>query len=196
MENRVEKKENWKREGSSVASPICQEGQKERTFPISTFSSQFLHFFSIYSWFFPSFSQFFLSLSRFLTIFRCQGCPYTGYATEGRWKIENGRRKSYQMRRGSFFFFFFYFSPFKTTEICFGSIEKGIFCRGRGKSRKMTLPPLKNMPLAPLLCPLWKICLLRPWCKQKGKKKNTPSGKFNYKQQKIFAIKWLAKVIF
>ena len=30
---------------SSVASPICQEGQSERTFPISTFSSRFFLFF-------------------------------------------------------------------------------------------------------------------------------------------------------
>ena len=47
------------------------------------------------------------------------------------WKIENGRRKSYKMRRGPLFFFFFFlffFSLFKTTEICFGSTKMGVFC--------------------------------------------------------------------
>ena len=49
--------------GSSVASPICQEGQSERTFPI------FLDFFPI------------LSLSRGTF---CPPCPFTGYATVAR----------------------------------------------------------------------------------------------------------------
>ena len=58
----------------SVASPICQEGKSERTFPILAFSSRFSSFFSIFP-LFPDFWQF----------FRCQGgtlppCPYTGYA--------------------------------------------------------------------------------------------------------------------
>ena len=55
---------------SSIASPICQEGQSERTFPILAFSSQlflfilifsqfFLSFFLIFSLFFPDFWQFF-----------------------------------------------------------------------------------------------------------------------------------------
>ena len=49
------------------------------------------------------------------------------------------------------------FSLFKITEICFGSTKMGILYRekafhaGRGKkSGKMTLPPLKNIPLTPL----------------------------------------------
>ena len=56
---------------SSVASPICQEGQSERNFPIFAFSSRF----------FPSFP-------RFLANVCCQGLhsapPYhpSGYATE------------------------------------------------------------------------------------------------------------------
>ena len=61
------------------------------------------------------------------------------------------------MRRVPFFFFFFFFgfTLFKTTEICFGSTKMGIFYREKhftpGKnSEKMTLPPLKNIPLTPL----------------------------------------------
>ena len=45
---------------SSVASPICQEGQSERNFQIFAFSSRFSPDFS---WFFPDFWPF----------FRCQG---------------------------------------------------------------------------------------------------------------------------
>ena len=82
-----------------------------------------------------------------------------------RWKIENGRGKSMKKSRGpfsfSFFFFFFFFfffclPLFETTEICFGSTkmdnfyqEKAYFKPGK-KSRKVTLPPLKNTPLTPL----------------------------------------------
>ena len=72
-----------------------------------------------------------------------------GKSKKGRWKIENGRRKSYKikMRRGLFFLFFFFSfhfsSLFKTTEICFGSTKVGI-------QEKW-------------LCLLWKIFLLRPW---------------------------------
>ena len=50
---------------SSVASPICQEGQSERTFPILAFSSRYF----LFSQFFLTFSRFFPSSSRFLTIF-------------------------------------------------------------------------------------------------------------------------------
>ena len=49
---------------SSVASPVCQEGQSERTFPIFAFSSRFVLFFHDFSWFPPLFPDFF---------FRCQG---------------------------------------------------------------------------------------------------------------------------
>ena len=42
--------------GSSVASPICQEGQSERTFPIFAFSSRFFLFFPDFS---PIFGKFF-----------------------------------------------------------------------------------------------------------------------------------------
>ena len=38
---------------SSIASPIWQEGQSERTFPIFAFSSWFFLFFSDFAWFFP-----------------------------------------------------------------------------------------------------------------------------------------------
>ena len=46
---------------SSVASPICQEGQSERTFPIFAFSSRFFLFFPDFSWFSPIFGNFSLS---------------------------------------------------------------------------------------------------------------------------------------
>ena len=57
---------------SSISSPICQEGQSERNFPIFAFSSRFVLFFP----FFPSFSHFSLfspSFSQFWAIFCCQG---------------------------------------------------------------------------------------------------------------------------
>ena len=69
-----------------------------------------------------------------------------GKLKKGRWKIENGRRKSYKKRWG-FFFFFFYFSLFKTTEICFGVYTKmEIFYRekafhARKKIRKNDFAP-------------------------------------------------------
>ena len=47
---------------SCVASPVCQEGQSERTFPIFAFSSRFFLFFPIFhgfSLFFPIFGKFF-----------------------------------------------------------------------------------------------------------------------------------------
>ena len=59
----------WVGNCSSVASPICQEGQSEITFPILAFSSRF---FPIFPLFFPIFRDF-PSFSRFLTLFRCQG---------------------------------------------------------------------------------------------------------------------------
>ena len=51
-------------------------------------------------------------------------------------------------------FFFFCFSLFKTTEICFGSTKMEIFYLEKAfhagkKIRKMTLAPLKNIPLTP-----------------------------------------------
>ena len=71
---------------SSVASPICQEGQSERTFPIFAFSSQFFLFFLISPYFFPLFHDFFplfpdfvplipdvFTLPNFWQNFRCQG---------------------------------------------------------------------------------------------------------------------------
>ena len=61
---------------SSVASPICQEGQSERTFPIFALSSRFFLFFPNFPHLFPDFWQF----------FRCQvalfpPCTPSGYAT-------------------------------------------------------------------------------------------------------------------
>ena len=43
---------------SSIASPICQEGQNERTFAIFAFSSWFFLFFPIFSLHFPIFGKF------------------------------------------------------------------------------------------------------------------------------------------
>ena len=63
--------------GSSVASPICQEGQSERNFPIFAFSSRFFLFFPNFSWFFPDFSwfspRFFPDFHDFWQFFPCQG---------------------------------------------------------------------------------------------------------------------------
>ena len=44
---------------SSVASPICQDGQSERTFLIFAFSSRFSSFFPDFPLFFPIFDNFF-----------------------------------------------------------------------------------------------------------------------------------------
>ena len=68
---------------SSVASPICQEGQSEWTFPILPFLPNF----SFFSQFFPDFLLFFpifgnFSLSRGAL---WPPCPYTGYATESQY---------------------------------------------------------------------------------------------------------------
>ena len=79
---------------------------------------------------------------------------------KGRWKIENGRRKSCKMRRGlffPFFFFFFFLVHFsKLLQFVLGLPKWGIFYRektfhaGGKKSGKMILP-------------LWKIFLFRSW---------------------------------
>ena len=65
---------------SSVASPVCQEGQSERTFPIFAFSSRFFLFFTRFFLIFPSFSRFLanFSLSR---VGLCPPWPPSGYAT-------------------------------------------------------------------------------------------------------------------
>ena len=72
----------------SVASPICQEEQSERNFPVLAFSSRFVLFFP--GFFFPDFPRFFLilfSFSRFLANFSlsevalCPPCHPSGYAT-------------------------------------------------------------------------------------------------------------------
>ena len=54
-----------------------------------------------------------------------------------------------------FFFFFFCFSLLKTTKTCFGSTKMGIFYR-----EKHFTPGRKSEKW---ICPLRKICLLRPW---------------------------------
>ena len=56
----------------------------------------------------------------------------------------------------SFFFFFFFTSLFETLEICLGSTKRKIFYQEKAfhasekKSGKVTLPPLKNIPLTTL----------------------------------------------
>ena len=63
----------------NIRTPICQEGQSERTFPIFAYSSWFFLLFSWFSWFFP--------LSQFLANFLLSGvalrppCVLSGYAT-------------------------------------------------------------------------------------------------------------------
>ena len=82
-----------------------------------------------------------------------------GKSRKGRLKIENGRRKSYKMRRGLFFFLAFHFS--KPLKFVLG-LPKWEFSTGEkhflpGKKHftpvknpgKITLPPLKNIPLTP-----------------------------------------------
>ena len=59
------------------------------------------------------------------------------------------------VKRGEDLFFFFFFSLLKTTTICFGCTKMGIFYRGKKNSRRE-----KNQEK--WLCPLRKICLLRP----------------------------------
>ena len=56
---------------SSVASPICQEGQSERTFPIFAFSSWFFIFFPAFSWLLPSSSR----LLAYFSLLRVALCP-------------------------------------------------------------------------------------------------------------------------
>ena len=70
---------------SSVASPICQEGQSEKTFPILTFSSRFFSF-SRFSVIFPLFSPLFPDFDNFFAVkgATLPPCPYTGYATGSR----------------------------------------------------------------------------------------------------------------
>ena len=74
-----------------------------------------------------------------------------------------------------FFFFllcfvlFFCFSLLKTTEICFGSTKNGNFLLRKkhfmpGKrSGKMTIPPLKNIPLMPLCIVCIFLHILGAW---------------------------------
>ena len=67
----------------SVASPICQEGQRERNFPIFAFSSRFFLFFPDFSWFSPDFSWFFPIFGKFSLsgVALCPPCHPNGYAT-------------------------------------------------------------------------------------------------------------------
>ena len=59
---------------SNVASPICQEGQSERTFLIFAFCSWFFIFFLIFSWFL---ANFLLSRAAPLPLHWLRYCPYT-----------------------------------------------------------------------------------------------------------------------
>ena len=73
-----------------------------------------------------------------------------GKSKKGRWKIENGRRKSYKMRRGFFFSFLFTFNlfTFQNHWNLFWVYQNGNFVPGKRILRqekysgKMTLPPL------------------------------------------------------
>ena len=94
-----------------------------------------------------------------------------GKSKQGRWKIENERRKSYKMRRGLFFFcfcffvfcfcflFLFCFVFFTFQNQCwnlFWVYQNRNFLPGKSISRWE-----KNQEK--WLCPLWKIFLLRLW---------------------------------
>ena len=78
---------------SSIASPICQEGQSERTFPILAFSSDF----SSFSQFLPNFPLFFPIFPLFpdfWQFFHCQGgtlppLPLYGYTTVCAWRVDS-----------------------------------------------------------------------------------------------------------
>ena len=61
---------------SSVASPVCQEGQSERTFPIFAFSSRFF----LVSPIFPDFPLFLANFS-LSGVALCPPWPPSGYAT-------------------------------------------------------------------------------------------------------------------
>ena len=61
---------------SSVASPICQKGKSERTFPIFAFSSRFFLFSPIFSWFSPLFLWIFSIFS--WRLFRVNGVFFRG----------------------------------------------------------------------------------------------------------------------
>ena len=94
-----------------------------------------------------------------------------GKGTNWKWKeekLQNEERiffmKSYQMRRGPFFFFFFFFFLLFTFQnhwfffslFFFLSTKMEIYTRKRHfmpgkKSGKMTLRPLKNIPVMPLI---------------------------------------------
>ena len=66
-------------------------------------------------------------------------------------KLENGRRKTYQMRKGLFFFFFS-----KPLKFVLGvpkwefSTRKKFFYGGKKNQEKWLCPPLKIFPLTPL----------------------------------------------
>ena len=75
---------------------------------------------------------------------------------KGRRKMKIGRGKGMKISRGLlFFFFFFCFSLCDTSKICLGSTKMEISTGKKSILRqenrwKVTLPPLKNIPLTPL----------------------------------------------
>ena len=78
---------------TSVASPICQEGQRERTFLRFAFSSQFFLFFSRFSPLFPDFSLF-LIFGKFFTVKAAlRHCPYLKFWQFQQQKQTNNKRK-------------------------------------------------------------------------------------------------------
>ena len=60
-------------DSSIIASPICQEGQSARTFPIIAFSSRFFFFFPDFCLFFPIFPDFSLFFPIFGNFFAVRG---------------------------------------------------------------------------------------------------------------------------
>ena len=98
-----------------------------------------------------------------------------------RWKIGNGSRKTSEKEVRTFFFFFFCFSLLKTTKICFGSTKMGIFYR-----EKAFHAGKKNQEK--WLCPLRKICLLRPWSCARDASTQTPSSQEQHRTETAWSM--------
>ena len=104
-----------------------------------------------------------LLTGKFLLTYREKRGKEKGEMEQKRRKIEKGKVikwkwKEEKLQNEERTFFFFFFSLLKTTKICFESNKMGIFYWEKAfhvgkKSGKMTLPPLKNIPLThPVIC--------------------------------------------
>ena len=98
---------------SSVASPICQEGQSERTFPIFASSSRFFPFFPRFYPLFPDFWQ----------IFRCQGWHSAPLAPQ----VATPLIRRYLQKCKSLFYLSLTFSAATNTLWNFIDVWRGVF---------------------------------------------------------------------